>query len=158
LEEVLVQVKPRTDLFGPKGLLGRLLALIPPADRGFGYTRQIFLDRLLVVTDRDFQELAETGTEVVTRIKLNLHGTTATLERDQHPDLPADASDEELKGNLFVEELVPPETLFACALREAAGSTDLLDPVPALVRIGGDETIGRGLTHVMLVRSAGKGR
>lgn len=53
-----------------------------------------------------------------------------------------------LRGNLFVEELVPSETLFAAALRSPGGESGLLADLPALIRLGGDETIGRGLTHL----------
>jgi CRISPR-associated protein Cmr4 len=145
LEEIRLTVKESASLFGKDGLLKHLLKLLPSDDRGFAYTRQIFLDRLLVVTDQDFRELVETGTEVVTRIKLNALGTTTNLVAKEHPELTVK---EDLQGNLFVEELVPPETLFACALRSAADPAGLLDSLPALIRLGGDETIGRGLTHV----------
>lgn len=151
LEEIRLTVKESPDLFGDGGLLRHLLRLLPADDRGFAYTRRIFLSRLLVVTDQDFRELVETGTEVVTRIKLNALGTTTNLVADEHPELTAK---EDLQGNLFVEELVPPETLFACALRTASDPAGLLDSLPALVRLGGDETIGRGLTHVTRAEEA----
>ena len=152
LEEIRVTVQEQPELFGGKGHASDLLWLLPANDRGFAYTRSIFLSRLLVVTDDDFKELVETGTEVVTRIKLNGLGTTKRLKKEDHPDLSA----EDLEGNLFVEELIPPETLFVCPLRAATDTSHI--PLPPVVRLGGDETIGRGLTHVTRVpaRNAGK--
>jgi CRISPR-associated protein Cmr4 len=151
LEEIRVEVKAQTDWFGKGTFLSRLLDLLPPAEKGFTYTREIFRERLLIVTDDDFKELVETGTEVVTRIKLNYLGTTENLKAQDHPG----KSKEDLEGNLFVEELVPPETLFACGLRADPKSADALDHLPEIIRLGGDETIGRGVTHVRCIRSEG---
>lgn len=110
--------KPSPEVFGDGAgtPLTHLLRLLPTEARGFGYTRKIFPDRLLVLRDEDFKELTEVGTEVLTRIKLNDLGTTTTPTREQADalGLPPDA---DLQGNLFVQEVVPPETLFLCALR-----------------------------------------
>ena len=142
LEEITVTKGQSDALFGKDGTLNRLLDLIPRDNRGFEYTRSILLDRLLVVSDADFTELVKTGTEVLTRIKLDeVTGTTSGKS-----------------GNMFVEEVVPPETLFFCALRSAAPGVLPVDDIPELLRIGGDETIGRGLTHVATVDLTGQVR
>lgn len=132
LEEIVLTKKPSAPLFGDKGALHRLLDLVPPGEQGFAYTRSVFLDRLLICSDADFRELVTTGTEMLTRIKLDeVTGTTS----GEH-------------GNMFVEEIVPPETLFFCALRAARSDVMRLEQLPSILRLGGDETIGRGLTHV----------
>jgi CRISPR/Cas system CMR subunit Cmr4 (Cas7 group RAMP superfamily) len=45
---------------------------------------------------------------------------------------------------------VPPETLFLAALRGGNSATDLVNALKnrPVIRLGGDETIGRGITHV----------
>lgn len=156
LEEIRLIKEADTGFFmdDPASGLGLLLSLLPVADRGFAYTRTIFGDRLLIVRDDDFKELVETGTEVITRIKLNAFGTTATLEKEKHPDL----SEYDRQGNMFVEEVVPPEALFLASLRGSDGPWRL-KLVAALkdrpvIRLGGDETIGRGVTHLTFVGRA----
>jgi CRISPR-associated protein Cmr4 len=135
LEEIAITTASETSLFGQRGAVAQVLSLLPPGNRGFEYTRSVFLSRFLVLHDDDFAELMNTGTEVVTRIKLNKLGTTAVLAGD--------------RGNMFVEELVPPETLFAAPLR---GDADFLTACKVSqiksLRFGGDETIGRGVTHL----------
>jgi CRISPR-associated protein Cmr4 len=138
----------------PASGLGLLLGLLPDAERGFAYTRSIFGDRLLIVSDDDFKELVETGTEVITRIKLNALGTTAALEAEKHAEL----SDYDRQGNMFVEEVVPPEALFLASLRGGNGTwqpklVEALKGRP-VIRLGGDETIGRGVTHLTFVGRA----
>lgn len=138
----------------PASGLGLLLGLLPDAGRGFAYTRSIFGDRLLIVSDADFKELVETGTEVITRIKLNALGTTATLEGEKYEGL----SDYDRQGNMFVEEVVPPEALFLASLRGSDGPwkpklVKALEGRP-VIRLGGDETIGRGVTHLTYVGRA----
>ncbi len=141
LDEVRLAKRPQAEL---TQWSAALLDLLPDDSKGFAYTRKLFPDHLVVTADEDFKELIQVGTEVVTRIKLNYLGTTVTLEAKDHPG----KSSEELQGNMFVEEVVPPETLFLCPLRALEEPKDLLTTLPAVVRIGGDESIGRGVTHV----------
>lgn len=140
LEEIVLTKKPSTRLFGDNGALGRLLDFLPSDKQGFAYTRSVFLDRLLVCSDADFKELVTIGTEVLTRIKIDEKTGTTSGEH----------------GNMFVEEVVPPETLFFCTLRAARSDVLNLDLLPGILRLGGDETIGRGLTHVASVAVSGK--
>ena len=67
--------------------------------------------------------MVEIGTEVLTRIKLNALGTTTDLKEGEHPEI--EGADRQ--GNLFVEEVVPPETLFVCALRAHAEHGSLVE-------------------------------
>lgn len=153
LEELRVEKVADSAFFSDRGESGIqvLLGLLPDEGRGFGYTRDLFKDRLMVLSDEDFRELAETATEVVTRIKLNGLGTTRTIPKEEAPE---GMSDFDRQGNLFVQEVLPPEALFVSALRGTAESTKQIQgsigghPV---LRLGGDETIGRGVTHVTFV-------
>jgi CRISPR-associated protein Cmr4 len=153
LEEIRLKKAPEPLFFGPDlSPLGRLKALLP-GSAAFQYTRKIFERRLLIVSDEDFKELVETGTEILTRIKLNAFGTTRTIkpeelteeERERFKDNPL-----ALQGNLFVEEVVPPETLFLAPLRAGDRADELVTAIQgrSVIRLGGDETIGRGVTHV----------
>lgn len=135
LEELVVKTKAYPQQAGPQEQIAATLLELIPATDGFAYLRSVFAGRLLVLRDDDFQEIVETGTEVLTRIKLNSQGTTAKLS-------------EEDRGNMFVEELVPSDTLFLAPLR---GDRSFKDHLPPLIRLGGDETVGRGLTHVVIV-------
>jgi CRISPR-associated protein Cmr4 len=151
LEEIRLRTTPGSDFFGDaSSALGKLLEILPGGD-SFAYTRKLFARRLLIVSDADFKELVETGTEVLTRIKLNLHGTTRTIKRETLTAEESEAaSDIDLQGNLFVEEVVPPETLFLTSLRAGGQAEDFLTALKKhpVIRLGGDETIGRGVTHV----------
>ncbi|MBI5576799.1 MAG: type III-B CRISPR module RAMP protein Cmr4 [Deltaproteobacteria bacterium] len=147
LEEIhVVKDISKAALFnGGKGQgLGLLLSLLP-ASNEYQYTRDQFLDRLLVLNDEDFGELVDTGTDVVTRIKLNALGTTVNLKEGVHPEI---SRKENREGNMFVEELVPPESLFVCPLRAPADTAFDSQKLPVVIRLGGDETIGRGVTRV----------
>ncbi len=160
LEELVLSRVARGDLLGgaKSAPLQKLLELLPGASSGFAYTSQEFLKRLLVLHDDDFTELVKTTTEVVTRIKLNYLGTTAKLDKvKENKRREAEGLEErdfakaDLEGNLFVEELVPPETLFVSTVRVAQGEKSSPSEIlPPVVRLGGDETIGRGVTHVTL--------
>jgi CRISPR-associated protein Cmr4 len=157
VEELRLAAQALPSFYGEGGGLETLLGLLPGEGRGFAHTRKLFPERLLIVSDGDFGELVETATEVVTRIKLNILGTTTTAERKDLPEeLRAEASDTDLQGNLFVQELVPGETLFLCPLRALEGEEGFSNAASALrvMRLGGDETIGRGVTHVTWVGSA----
>lgn len=153
LEELRVEKVANPGFFADQGESGIqvLLGLLPDEGRGFGYTRDLFKDRLLILSDEDFRELAETATEVVTRIKLNALGTTRTIPAEEAAE---GMSDFDRQGNLFVQEVLPPETLFVSALRGTDDGTERirgsLGGHPVL-RLGGDETIGRGVTHVTFV-------
>jgi CRISPR-associated protein Cmr4 len=157
LEEVRVTKTALANFFdGPQSGLGHLRKLLPQGD-AFRYTREIFGRRLLIVSDGDFKELVETGTEVLTRIKLNFRGTTQTLDPKKLPEEDQGRPASDYAGNLFVEEVVPSETLFLSSLRAGSLAGKLIEALekrPA-IRLGGDETIGRGVTHATLVAQEG---
>lgn len=154
LEEIRLTRKKLPSFFGDGDGTGlrSLMKLLPAADRGFGYTRGIFPERLVIVRDEDFKTLVDVGTEVLTRIKLNDLGTTTDVDPKEAEamGLPPDA---DLQGNLFAEEIVPQETLFVCSLRTNTDVEKLLGQLqsPDVIRVGGDETIGRGVTHLAWV-------
>jgi CRISPR-associated protein Cmr4 len=125
----------------PKAAVNDFVAehLLPDVP-AFAYTRAIFRDRFVIVSDQDFQWLVESGTEVVTRIQLSREtGTTSGPG-----------------GNMFNEELVPRDTLFFSVLRELPQreSKFPVENIPDTIRLGGDETIGRGITWVRRARKA----
>lgn len=149
LEELRLVGRPWPDFYDATGSgLPSLLALLP-GHGDFTYTRSIFSDRLLVVGDGDFRELTETGTEILTRIKLTGLGTTTNLKDGEHEEI----TGADRQGNMFVQEVVPPDTLFVSPLRAHQPPADFVTALEALttLRIGGDETVGRGITHPHLV-------
>lgn len=155
LEEIRVTCKALPGFFGENGGIETLRKLLPGGDP-FQYTREIFATRLLILTDADFKELVETGTEVLTRIKLNFLGTTANLDKKDLPPEDQNRPDSDYKGNMFVEEVVPPETLFLAPLRTGDAGGKLKEALKKrkVIRLGGDETIGRGVTHATFVERA----
>lgn len=157
LEELVLEAKARPDLLGDSGPLARLLDLLPAGEAGYDYTRERFLERLTVVSDEDFGDLVTSATDVVTRIKLNFLGTTQTIPASDPEH--GKRSKEDREGNLFVEEVVPAETLFAASFR--MGARDDLErlsgSLPPVVQLGGGETIGRGVTRLTAVSSGTEG-
>jgi len=162
LEDIVVARQARADLFTPGGgsLVEFLLGLLPEDGRGFGYIRELLPQRLLILADSDFKELVEIGTDVVTRIKLSIRGTTTTIPEDDPEAVEKGWTDEERQGNLFVEELVPPEALFVAPLRAQGVPEELVSAFSEmpLVRLGGDETIGRGVTHLTFLTTPSEAR
>ncbi|MEP0814909.1 MAG: type III-B CRISPR module RAMP protein Cmr4 [bacterium] len=131
LEDSLVSAQPGL----PEGIVNSVSALLP-SDEAFNYVREALNTRLLAVSDLVFRDLVKTATDVVTRVRIDQEkGTVA-------------------RGALFNQELVPSDAIFVSSLR---GRSDA--DVDAyfkwfgghkLIRIGADETIGRGITHVSL--------
>jgi len=176
LEELELIIEPKTEVAQALAILDQIL----PKGQGFDYTHQIFKSRLLVVSDDSFRLLVTTGTDAVTRIKLNYFGTTRTITKQEeideirvlingtpsgqkHDDNESqtlrEPGPEELQGNMFVEELVPPETLYICPLRAADKPQDLTKAFARMpvIRLGGGETIGRGVTHLRYVENSRAG-
>ena len=114
-------------------ILEPLTALLPQSQE-LAYTRGIFQERLYAISDQDFSKLIETATEIVTRIRID----------------PESGTTSQGVGQLFNEELVPRDTLFLSVLRELNGSKPQfrVDDIPPVIRLGGHETIGRGVTWV----------
>ena len=102
---------------------------------------------LVVLQDDDFTHFVRHATEVIARIGLDYETKTARGQA------------------LFYEEFLPPETLFyAVALatgsrnekveRDAAGMLNLLrDHTPPILQIGADQTIGKGLCAIRVMKS-----
>lgn len=106
-------------------------------------------ERLVVVSDDDFQYLARHATQIAARIKLNDETKTTSGEG----------------GNLWYEETLPPETVmyalaFANAPRNGSaagdGATTVMRKTQALlsdgyIQIGGNETVGQGWCRLKFV-------
>lgn len=103
---------------------------------------------LVVLSDRDFNHLVTTATEVVTRIKL---------------------TDQKTNDNMWVEEFLPSDCLFyslALAMPPRTGNNPVVkdaqgvlnfiadDVAPKIIQIGGDETVGRGWMRVSFLNGA----
>lgn len=135
LEDLVVTIGEAPNA-GARSVLAILEQLLPE-QKSFDYTRGIFPKRIVAVADEDFGWLVESATEIVTRIKLD--ETTHTTSGKG--------------GNMFNEELVPRDAIFASVFRELSrnGGKFPLDKIPPTIRLGGDETIGRGVTWVKRV-------
>lgn len=157
LEELVLEAHGKSDVFGDSGPLARLIDLLPSEEDGYGYTRDRFLERLTVISDDDFGDLVTAGTDVITRIKLNFLGTTQTIPTTDPKH--GERSKEDREGNLFVEEVVPAETLFAASLRmgTVGDLAKLAASLPPVVQLGGGETIGRGVTRLTTMTSGKEG-
>ena len=137
LEEIQVSATTPPTFSG----VAQSIAALLRQDDEFAYTRAIMLERLVVISDDDFTFLVETGTEVVRRIKIDEESGTTSGEH----------------GNMFNQELVPRDALFAAALREPAPAFPL-DKLQErkVLRLGGDETIGRGVVWLNAIRRTGQ--
>lgn len=118
------------------------------APNGYSYMAHAITERLLLVSDEDFQTLTERGTEKVTRIELDYD--TKTTKR----------------GSLFTQELIPEASLFYSTLYQpyelqntkAFGFfEDLFTDHSTILNFGGDETLGRGRGRVFLKKSQVRG-
>ena len=102
--------------------------------------------RLVVLSDDDFADFVKLSTEVITRTKIN--PATGTVER----------------GALFTEEYLPAETLLYTLVLASPPFTDnsdlkdanevlnfVLEGLPEIIQIGGNATIGKGLTRVIKI-------
>lgn len=104
---------------------------------GSGEAQRQFQERFAIASDELFNFLSESATEIVARIRLDPKtGTTSTGE-----------------GNLWYEEALPSETLFA----GAALCTNGDEPQRVLevlngkfIQVGGDASVGRGLCRVIV--------
>jgi CRISPR-associated protein Cmr4 len=114
-----------------------------PETDAYNYWHKSVHARLLVLPDNAFRHFVRHATEVQARVKLNEKGTTGE------------------DGNLFYQENLPSDTLlYALTLAqddlsgqlEDGGADTLLDYVRRLdgqrLQIGGDASVGRGLTRV----------
>ncbi len=90
---------------------------------------------LLIVHDTLFKTLVQRGTEILPRIHINPE--TGTVQ----------------EGAFWMEEYVPPETLFyTILLSEDEGILGTLEnTLPQTLQFGGNETIGKGIMHLSFV-------
>lgn len=125
--------------------LATLIASFMPDTPGYSFYRDRLNNYLAVISNTDYQRMARTSTEVVTRIKLNEQKTTTGNG-----------------GNMWTEEFLPSDCLFYSLLLAMpsrkhggvlTGGSQVLDFVktqvqPRVIQIGGDETVGRGWMRV----------
>ncbi len=125
-----------------KEIAGELKRLLPESEREKG-TGQRFETGLVVLPDREFLDLVSRCLPVQARIKLT-GGKTASKWKDE-------------KGNLWYEEAVPADSLFAFFIINRPGTRDGKDLVGefqgflashdinlSVVQMGGNETVGYG--------------
>lgn len=122
-----------------------------PTDGAYAPWHTRLPQQLVILSDDAFRDFVQFSTEVVTRVRLDMQTKTV------------------VPGALWTEEHLPPESLLYAPLyvgatrqskngevvngaREAhnaeAVAAKLQEYVPARIRLGGDETVGRGLVHV----------
>lgn len=113
-------------------------ALLPKDDG----VAQALPRRLVCLTDADFSHLVQRCTPVTARVQLTPGKTTDTYRDDDG---------NESKGNLWYEESLPAECLFAFGVQARAGG-DLsalskeISPKGKVMQLGGNETVGMGMT------------
>jgi len=132
-EDVLLEELHVTARKDEQTILAPLIDLLPSGS-DFDYTRNCFRTRLYAISDADFGTIVETGTEIVTRIRIDDETGTTTGK----------------SGQMFNEEIVPRDALFVTVLRELSNSSPKFPAhnIPPVIRLGGHETIGRGVTWV----------
>ncbi|MGV9366612.1 type III-B CRISPR module RAMP protein Cmr4 [Amycolatopsis sp. NPDC003731] len=109
------------------GIAADLAELVFPAGAAFDHVRAKLREDLLMVDDGVLAELSDTGTDIVARVQLNAEKT--------------------VENGPFYSEHLPCDTALVALL---SGEDELLARLSGLldgttVRIGGDETIGKGL-------------
>jgi CRISPR-associated protein Cmr4 len=110
-----------------------------------------FYNRLIFVDDDSFRDLTKHGADIVARITLGSAGTTSSEG-----------------GNLWYEELIPPETIFYSLVFASDSRADnagqgnggnfsadqifsvIKDTDKSVLQIGGEASIGRGFFYVSI--------
>ena len=101
--------------------------------------RSQFVNRFVIVSNHVFSFLAETATEIITRIAIGEESGTTTEG-----------------GNLWYEEAVPAEAIFCGPLlldnRFRKQQGELLDELATetIIQVGGNASVGRGLCRLVL--------
>ncbi len=145
LEEYVFAAPPSPDA----ATVAEQLAGYLPATDVYAPTRERLRRSLAILSDDDFGHFVRHATEVVARIALDAETKTAAGKA------------------LFYQELLPPECLFYSAVLaddprskepgQLRDASDVLarfaELLPAVVQIGGDETLGRGLCATRFLRS-----
>jgi len=117
-----------------------------PATKEYGPIKEKISKDILVLSDDEFRDFVQWSTEVVTRTKIDVNTGTVSSRA------------------LFTEEYLPEQTvLYALALAAPVFAPDkgvlddgeastvmefIKDNLPEIIQIGGDATIGKGITRV----------
>ncbi|NJE10067.1 type III-B CRISPR module RAMP protein Cmr4 [Thermococcus sp. MAR1] len=137
LEDVSLNVEEKQI---PKAVLDNIKKLIPRSD---------LTKRLVIVSDDLFTMFVKTGTEIVTRIRINPN--TGTVD----------------EGALWYEEFLPADTLLYSiilvndprkkidngknALNASKLAENLKSKLSGFIQLGGDETVGKGFVKISWV-------
>lgn len=119
--------------------IGAEWAKLLPKDDGVA---QALPRRLVCLTDADFSHLVQRCTPVTARVQLTPGKTTDTYRDDDG---------KESKGNLWYEESLPSECLFAFGVQARAGGdlsalSKKISNEGKVMQLGGNETVGMGMT------------
>ncbi|BBB92064.1 MAG TPA: type III-B CRISPR module RAMP protein Cmr4 [Methylomusa anaerophila] len=149
LEEYSLEIKHKNDE-NCTALAKWLADHVVPQGEAFDYWRCKMAKDILVVSDDEFRDFVTLSTEVITRIKID--PVKGIVE----------------KGALFTEEYLPSETvLYSLALAtpifaknkgcftqadrpEAAVMQFLVDGLEGVLQLGGNATIGKGITQICI--------
>jgi CRISPR-associated protein Cmr4 len=117
-----------------------------------GLARQL-PERLVCLSDGDFSHLVQRCTPVAARVQLTPGKTT-----DAYRWTGDDGTEMESKGNLWYEESLPAECLFAFGVHNRGGGNlsaleTALGTKGKNLQVGGNETVGMGMTAWTLVKS-----
>lgn len=137
-------------------LAGKLAQLLPEDEKP---SRERLTDNLAIIPDDDFVHLMRAALPIQARIRLTGGKTTDTW---MNPD-----TGEEEKGNLWYEEYLPADCLFAAVIGERnsrngvqestaskqVGLSELRDVKSTfrVVQLGGNETVGFGISWMTVV-------
>jgi CRISPR-associated protein Cmr4 len=124
--------------------LVNMITSFMPKTTGFEYYVSRLSTHFAVLSDTDFAHVVKSGTEIVTRIKLNNRKTTTG------------------DGNMWTEEFLPSDCLFYSVLlamptrKDKGALTDGKAVIkfvkeyvkPEILQVGGDETVGRGWMRI----------
>jgi CRISPR-associated protein Cmr4 len=160
LEDLSFSLKPDEKL----DVLARNLAnMLFPGDALYSESKDRFSKLVMIIPDGDFFYLVRHATQIAARIKLTSGKTTSEF---------FNAEGQKEKGNLWYEETLPRDCLFYSIVRTEAPKTSQGDKLKtaqdvstyfkelvnksAYLRVGGDETVGRGWCRLTAVSGASK--
>jgi len=125
-----------------------------PKDSVYGYWREEIKRKLAILSDDDFTSFVQFSTEVITRIKIEDETGTVKAGPWDEEYLPAEtllysmalATDPKVEQNKRPNDLKDASGVLEFVERE------ILNRV-TIVQLGGDETVGRGITRMTLKKN-----
>lgn len=123
--------------------IASLLSKLLPEEPSYSYIKNKMTKDIMVVSDTLFKELVSLTTEIVARIKIDQEKGTAQ------------------EGALWYEEYIPTDTLLYSQIlissrangnnNSSAIADNLMLLDKSVIQIGGDETVGKGLTKIKML-------